>query len=95
MKKDIVAGLGEIGFPIFKILSKNFPIEGFDKNFKLNVHKKSLENHQVDFLHVCIPFSKNFISDVLKLEKKFTPNAIVIHSTVSPHTTEKLQKKLH
>ena len=55
---------------------------------------KSLENHQVDFLHVCIPFSKNFISDVLKLEKKFTPNAIVIHSTVSPHTTEKLQKKL-
>jgi len=94
MKKDIVAGLGEIGFPIFKILSKNFPIEGFDKNFKLNVHKKSLENHQVDFLHVCIPFSKNFISDVLKLEKKFTPNAIVIHSTVSPHTTEKLQKKL-
>ena len=32
MKKDIVAGLGEIGFPIFKILSKNFPIEGFDKN---------------------------------------------------------------
>tara|TARA_Y100001936_G_scaffold20267_1_gene17341 strand:- start:1911 stop:2699 length:789 start_codon:yes stop_codon:yes gene_type:complete len=94
MKKDIVVGLGEIGLPIFKILSKNFPTEGFDKNPKLNFHKKSLENHDVDFLHVCIPFTKNFIHDVLKLEKKFTPKSIVIHSTISPHTTEKLQKKL-
>ena len=94
MKKDIVVGLGEIGLPIFKILSKNFPTEGFDKNSKLNVHKKSLENHEVEFLHVCIPFTKNFIHDVLKLEKKFAPKSIVIHSTISPHTTEKLQKKL-
>ena len=94
MKKDIVVGLGEIGLPIFKTLSKNFPTEGFDKNSKLNVHKKSLENYEVVLLHVCIPFTKNFILDVLKLEKKFTPKCIVIHSTISPHTTEKLQKKL-
>ena len=30
MKKDIVAGLGEIGFPIYQILSKVFPVDGYD-----------------------------------------------------------------
>ena len=35
MKKDIVAGLGEIGFPIYKIISKVFPVEGYDINPKL------------------------------------------------------------
>ena len=43
---------------------------------------------------VLVPFNKSFINEVLKLEKKFKPRGIVIHSTISPHTTEKLQKKL-
>ena len=42
MKKDIVVGLGEIGMPIYKMLSKSFPVEGIDKNTKLiNVKKKN------------------------------------------------------
>ena len=45
-------------------------------------------------MHICIPFNKLFISEVRKLEKKFKPRLIVIHSTISPHTTEKLQNKL-
>ena len=32
MKKDIVAGLGEIGDPIYKLLSKNQNVIGYDKN---------------------------------------------------------------
>ena len=43
MKKDIVVGLGEIGMPIYKILSKSFPVEGIDKNTKLiNVKKNNM-----------------------------------------------------
>ena len=34
MKKDIVIGLGEIGMPIYKKLSKFLPVEGLDKNKK-------------------------------------------------------------
>ena len=59
MKKDIVVGLGEIGMPIYKMLSKSFPVEGIDKNTKLiNVKKKnSLKSYDVDLIHFCIPYN--------------------------------------
>ena len=39
-------------------------------------------------------FQKTFESTIIKIEKKYTPRAIVIHSTISVKTTEVLQKKL-
>ena len=94
MEKDLVIGLGEIGLPIFKLFSRKIPTEGFDKNPELNIQKPSTKNYKICFIHICIPFNKSFINEVLKLEKKFKPRGIVIHSTISPHTTEKLQKKI-
>ena len=94
MKKDMVIGLGEIGLPIYKIISKHFPVEGIDINPILNKEKPSLKNHDVAFIHFCIPFSKNFFNIIKKYEKKIQPEAIVIHSTISPKTTEKLQKMI-
>jgi UDP-N-acetyl-D-mannosaminuronate dehydrogenase len=94
MKKDVVIGLGEIGLPIYKILSKHFPVEGVDINPVLNKEKSSLKDHDIDFIHFCIPFSKNFFNIIKKYEKKLNPEAIVIHSTISPKTTEKLQKMI-
>ena len=40
MKKDIVAGLGEIGIPILKILSRNQTVVGYDINEKLDLDSK-------------------------------------------------------
>ena len=93
IKKDIVIGLGEIGFPILKLLSKKIKVDGFDKIEKLNTNNFSnIKN--IEFMHICIPFSKNFEKSVLQLTKKFNPDGIVIHSTISPNTTKKLQEKL-
>tara|TARA_B110000014_G_scaffold220075_1_gene175937 strand:+ start:1048 stop:1800 length:753 start_codon:yes stop_codon:yes gene_type:complete len=94
MKKDMVIGLGEIGLPIYKILSKHFPVDGIDIDPILNKEKSTLKNHDVSFIHFCIPFSKNFFNIIKKYEKKLNPEAIVIHSTISPRTTEKLQKMI-
>ena len=89
IKKDIVIGLGEIGFPILKLLSKKIKVDGFDKIEKLNTNNFSnIKN--IEFMHICIPFSKNFEKSVLQLTKKFNPDGIVIHSTISPNTTKKL-----
>ena len=33
--KDVIAGLGEIGKPIFALVSKSFKTVGYDKNSKL------------------------------------------------------------
>ena len=90
-----MVGLGEIGSPIFKIIKKVFPVTGFDTNKKLIPKtKKEIDNLDVRFLHVCIPFGREFIQNVKKLVKQFEPEGIVIHSTISPNTTKKLQADL-
>ena len=96
MKKSIVVGLGEVGNPICKLLSKKTITVGYDIDQKLiNMKKfKRYENFNTLFLHICIPFSKKFILNVQKLIKKFEPEIVVIHSTISPNTTTILQSKL-
>jgi hypothetical protein len=96
MKKDIVAGIGEIGKPILKLLSKNSITVGFDLNHDLMDERKfeKYRNLKTSFLHIAIPVTDKFINNVLQLHKKFQPECIVIHSTIKPGTTEKLQGKL-
>ena len=95
MNKDVVAGLGEIGNPIYKILSKQQNVIGYDKDTKLiNQNKyKKFETLETCILHIAIPVNKKFNSNVIQLYKKFFPKCIVIHSTVSPGTTQTIQKK--
>ena len=96
MKKDVVVGIGEVGKPILKLLSKNNISVGFDLNHNLMDETKfeKYKNLQTSFLHITIPVTDKFINNVLKLFKKFQPECIVIHSTISPGTTNQLQKKL-
>jgi UDP-N-acetyl-D-mannosaminuronate dehydrogenase len=96
MKKDIVVGMGEIGKPILKLLSKNNIVVGFDLKPDLIDERKfeRYKNLQTSFLHVTIPVSSKFESNLLQLYKKFKPECIVIHSTISPGTIEQIQKKL-
>jgi len=97
MKKDVVAGLGEIGLPILKILSKKEKIVGYDLNEKLMNKTKFHKFNELptSFLHVAIPVTTKFDSSLIQLYKKFKPDCIVIHSTIPPGTTEKLQKKFN
>jgi len=93
---DVVAGLGEIGSPILKLLSKSHVVLGYDIDPKLMNQKKlqKYEKSNVKFLHICIPVNDKFNHNVIDLFKKFNPEILVIHSTVSPNTTKTLQNKL-
>ena len=96
MKKDVVVGIGEIGKPILKLLSKGGIVVGFDLNHDLmdQIKFEKYKNLKTSFLHIAIPGTDNLIDNVLKLYKKFLPECIIIHSTIKPGTTEKLQKKI-
>ena len=96
MKKDVVAGLGEIGYPIIKLLSKKQITVGYDVDERLmNKSKfKKFQETQTSFLHIAIPVTSKFEPNILQLYKKFKPECIVMHSTVGPGTTEKIQEKL-
>ena len=96
IEKDVVVGLGEIGTPILKIISKSTEAVGYDIDPKLMNQKKfdKIKDLKTCFLHICIPFNPKFIQNVISLQKKFEPEVIVIHSTVSLYTTQKIQQKL-
>ena len=96
MKKDVVCGLGEIGTPILQLISKVGETVGYDVNSKLMDHKRflKLEKIPTELLHICIPYNEKFEENVVDLVSKFKPGAIVIHSTIRPGTTAKLQKRL-
>ncbi len=95
-KKHVVAGLGEIGFPIFQLISKFEPTIGYDIDPRLT--KKTTNQKYLNlptlFLHISIPFNDDFEKNMISLSHKFSPEIIVIHSTISPNTTTKIQKKL-
>ena len=92
--KDVVVGLGEIGKPIFKLISKSFKTVGYDKNPKLiPKSNQKLMDLPTRFLHICIPYNKSFDLNVKKLTKKFSPKGVIIHSTLQPKSTSKLQTK--
>ncbi len=93
-KIQLVAGLGEIGKPLHTLLTKSGSVFGYDVNPKLMEKKIDFKRTDVIVLHICIPFTSNFLADVNSLYKKFQPKLIVIHSTISPYTTKKLQSAL-
>ncbi len=96
LKKDVVAGLGEIGNPIFQLISKAVPAIGYDVNPQL-IDKKNLKRYgslETSFLHICIPYTDKFVQNVISLSHKFNPECIVIHSTISPSITKRLQSLL-
>lgn len=95
-KKDVVCGLGEIGIPILKVISRGMAVVGFDINSSL-INKKKLEKLEsvpTELLHICIPYNERFENNIHSLVLKFKPKGIVIHSTIKPGTTRNLQKKL-
>jgi len=94
--KDVVIGLGEIGNPLFQLLSKKNLVIGYDiDKTKMDETKfQKYETLQTLFMHMCIPFSTNFEKIIIETFHKFNPKCIVIHSTIKPQTTKKLQKKL-
>jgi hypothetical protein len=92
--KDVVGGLGEIGKPIFTLISKYVKTLGYDKNPKLiPISNKKYADLPTRFLHICIPYNKSFNSGIKKLTAKFSPRGIIIHSTIQPKITSELQSK--
>ena len=94
--KDIVVGLVEICTPILQLFSKTIPVVGYDIRKELIDEKKfsAFTSLKTNFLHICIPFTKKFVPNVLALTKQFNPRGIVIHSTIEPNTTKRIQQRL-
>jgi len=89
---DLVVGLGEIGNPILKLLkNRNFKVDGYDICIIKSKKFLNKESKYYEVIHICIPDSDDFVDKVIKYGR--LTDFIIIHSTVEPGTTEKINSK--
>ena len=90
MKIGII-GYGEIGKGLHKIYSEFPHYKVCITDPKLNLYD-NIDNCSI--LNICIPYSENFtktVNDYIDITK---PNLTVVHSTVAPTTTSKLNGRV-
>ena len=81
IKNSLIVGSGEIGKALLAVLAKQYQVVAIDRNETLD--------EKYDIIHICFPYSKDFIKEVKKYQKKFKPRYTVIHATVPPGTSKK------
>lgn len=84
--KTIIVGRGEIGNSLAKVLEDYYPFI-VDKN---DEHESLARGKDFDIMHVCFPYSDEFVSEVKKYQAIYKPVYTVIHSTVKPGTCREL-----
>jgi len=86
--KSLIIGNGEIGKGLFQVLEPVYPairIRGLEPL----PEGKNGEILNFEFLHICFPYSKNFIEEVEKYQDRYLPEHTIIHSTVPVGTSRK------
>lgn len=87
-KSVVVAGLGEVGRPLFELLSPHYKTVGID--IKPPVERVGT----VDVLHVCYPFEiKDFIGETTRYINEYKPRLTIINSTVAVGTTRAVAER--
>lgn len=83
----LVAGVGEVGGPLANVLAQSAKVARLDVDLDPG-------NIRARFLHICYPFQiPNFVGVTTAYAERFEANSIVIHSTVLPGTTERVQER--
>jgi UDP-N-acetyl-D-mannosaminuronate dehydrogenase len=87
-KNVVVAGLGEVGRPLFELVSPFHHVVGID------IAPVTEDIDQADVLHVCYPFQiRDFIGVTARYIERYNPSVTIINSTVSVGTTRQIAER--
>jgi UDP-N-acetyl-D-mannosaminuronate dehydrogenase len=87
-KQIVIAGLGEVGKPLFQLMSEHRDSVGIDVGSSLDGIR------QVEILHICFPFQiKDFIGEVASYVELLRPELTIINSTVAVGTTRQIAER--
>lgn len=75
--RHLIVGQGEIGKAIYAI---------FPDAQTLDLEKKAIE-YPIEVLHICFPYSEQFVSSVKNYIELYSPEHVIIYSTVPIGTT--------
>ena len=92
----LVIGLGEVGRPLYKILSENFMnVYGYDSDESKTVHELEAIPKPIEFMHIAYPYIDDmFIDSTINYIASFNPRLVIIHSSIPPGTTRLIQSKV-
>ncbi len=90
-----ILGYGEIGKAIHELYLKKPPNALFAKVHSVCIKDLDVDDgiKDCDYLHVCIPYSDDFVDQICEYIEKETPKNVLIHSTVQVGTTRKIMEK--
>jgi hypothetical protein len=80
--RHLIIGYGQVGQAIRQNL--NGEVETLDLSESMN------PGREFDIIHICFPWSADFVSDVNSYLKQYSCKAMIVHSTVKFGTTEKI-----
>lgn len=78
--KSLILGQGEIGSSLHKVIGGDI-VDRYDENTNNNLN--------YDIIHICFPYSDEFVSEVKRYQRLFNAKYTVIHSTVPVGTSRK------
>ncbi len=85
--KVVVVGLGEVGKPLFELVSRHHNAVGVDISPVDQIGP-------VDVLHICYPFQiGDFVGETVRYIELFRPNLTIVNSTVSVGTTRTIAER--
>src|SRR5882724_2420901 len=82
-----VIGLGEVGKPLFELISQFHDVVGVDV--------ESVDcSDKVDILHICYPFEiRDFIGETARYLDRFEPSLTIVNSTVAVGATRMIAEQ--
>jgi len=80
-KKAVIIGDGELGRTLFDILKKIYPEIAIRDKIRF---QEENESNKIDFdiMHICFPYFDEFIEQVKRYQKQYSPKYTIIHSDV-------------
>jgi UDP-N-acetyl-D-mannosaminuronate dehydrogenase len=84
----VVVGLGEVGKPLYDLISRHHKTTGVD------ISPPPADIKGVDVLHICFPFQiKDFVGEAARYAELFSPRLVIINSTVAVGTTRAVAER--
>lgn len=84
----VVVGLGEVGKPLFELVSRRYDAVGVD------IAPPTRRLDRVDVMHVCYPFEiADFVGETVRYIERLRPAVTIINSTVAVGTTRAVAER--
>jgi len=81
--KTLIIGKGEVGTALYTILKDYYPTKIRDI--------QTIDDYEPEILHICFPYSDNFIENTKRYIHFYNPIYTVIHSTVPVGTSKECE----